>query len=132
MNIIRKPSGFADIEGFVYYNFQIDEGSGVPESYEEVPASYMKIAEAKAMPDVFRCIANAPEGVMFNCTAGKDRTRVISAILLCHVGVSDKDIIKNYVLTKEYGKENQNEIYRGTSISRYNRVIQSSKIGFQG
>lgn len=44
MNIIRKPSGFADIEGFVYYNFQIDEGSGVPESYEEVPASYMKIA----------------------------------------------------------------------------------------
>lgn len=104
-DIIRKPSGFADVQGFRYYNFQIDEGSGVPENYEAVPASYMKIAEAKAMPDVFRCIANAPDGVMFNCTAGKDRTGVVAAILLCHVGVSDNDIIENYVLTKEYGKE---------------------------
>lgn len=41
---------------------------------------------------------------MFNCTAGKDRTGVVSAILLCHAGVSDRDIIENYVLTKEYGK----------------------------
>lgn len=111
-DIIRKPSGFADIEGFVYYNFQIDEGSGVPESYEEVPASYMKIAEAKAMPDVYRCIANAPEGVMFNCTAGKDRTGVVAAILLCHAGVSDKDIIENYVLTKEYGKERLDLVHK--------------------
>lgn len=42
---------------------------------------------------------------MFNCTAGKDRTGVVSAILLLHAGVSDMDIIDNYVLTKEYGRE---------------------------
>lgn len=30
---------------------------------------------------------------------------MVSAILLFHVGVSDKDIVDNYVLTKEYGKE---------------------------
>ena len=41
---------------------------------------------------------------MFNCTAGKDRTGVVSAILLLHVGVCDEDIVENYVLTKEYGK----------------------------
>lgn len=104
-DIARKPSGFADKEGFAYYNFQIEEGSGVPESVSAVPESYMDIASAKAMPEVFRCIANAKTGVMFNCTAGKDRTGVVSAILLLHAGVSDEDIIDNYVLTREYGKE---------------------------
>ena len=65
----------------------------------------MGIAKAKVMPEVFKCIANAKTGVMFNCTAGKDRTGVVAAILLLHAGVDDKDIIDNYVLTKEYGKE---------------------------
>lgn len=104
-DVARKPSGFAEKEGFAYYNLQIEEGSGVPESMAAVPGSYMKIASAKAMPEVFRCIANAKSGVMFNCTAGKDRTGVVSAILLLHAGVSDKDIVDNYVLTKEYGRE---------------------------
>lgn len=111
-DVVRKPSGFADAKGFRYYNFQIDEGSGVPKYYEAVPLSYMKIAEAKAMPDVFRCIANATDGVMFNCTAGKDRTGVVSAILLCHVGVRDKDIVQDYVLTKVYGKERLELIHK--------------------
>ena len=104
-DVDRKPSGFAQKEGFEYFNFQIDEGSGVPESVEAVPISYMEIAKAKAMPRVFKQIANAKTGVMFNCTAGKDRTGVVSAILLLHARVSDSDIIDNYVLTKEYGKE---------------------------
>ena len=98
-DVDRKPSDFE------YYNFQITEGSGVPESVEAVPVSYMGIAKAKAMLEVFKCIANAKTGVMFNCTAGKDRTGVVAAILLLHAGVDDKDIIDNYVLTKEYGKE---------------------------
>lgn len=104
-DVERKPSGFAGRNDFDYYNFQISEGSGVPESAEAVPESYMSIAKAQAMPDVFRCITQAKSGVMFNCTAGKDRTGVVSAILLLHAGVEDKDIIDNYVLTKEYGRE---------------------------
>ena len=104
-DVERKPSGFAEKEDFTYFNFQIDEGSGVPESMEAVSQSYLNIASAKAMPHVFQCIANAKSGVMFNCTAGKDRTGVVSAILLLHAGVCDKDIVDNYVLTKEYGKE---------------------------
>lgn len=104
-DVARKPSGFANVEGFHYINCPIDEGSGVPESVEAVPVSYMAIASAANMPKVFRTIAVAETGVMFNCTAGKDRTGVVSAILLMHAGVSDEDIIENYVLTREYGKE---------------------------
>lgn len=111
-DVDRKPSGFVGRNDFEYYNFQINEGSGVPESVEAVPISYMNIAKAKAMPDVFKCIANAKTGVMFNCTAGKDRTGVVAAILLLHAGVSDKDIIDNYVLTKEYGKERMELVHK--------------------
>ena len=104
-DLARKPSGFANVEGFTYINCPIIEGSGIPESVEKVPVSYLAIAQAEHMPKVFRTIANAESGVMFNCTAGKDRTGVVSAILLLHAGVSDADIIENYVLTKEYGRE---------------------------
>ena len=111
-DVDRKPSGFVGRNGFEYYNFQIVEGSGVPESVEAVPVSYMGIAKAKAMPEVFKCIANAKAGVMFNCTAGKDRTGVVAALLLLHAGVGDKDIIDNYVLTKEYGRGRLELVHR--------------------
>jgi len=103
-DLARKPSGFANVEGFTYINCPIIEGSGIPESVEKVPVSYLAIAQAEHMPKVFRTIANAESGVMFNCTAGKDRTGVVSAILLLHARVSDTDIIENYVLTREYGR----------------------------
>lgn len=54
------------------------------------------------MANIFRCIANAGTGVLYSCSAGKDRTGVVSAILLMHAGVSDEDIIQNYVITKEH------------------------------
>ncbi len=104
-DLARKPSGFASKEGFTYINCPIIEGSGVPESVEQVPVSYLAIAQAENMPKVFKAIANVKTGVMFNCTAGKDRTGVVSAILLLHAGVSDSEIIENYVLTREYGRE---------------------------
>ena len=104
-DVQKKPSGFAGKEDFTYINIPIDEGSGIPESIEDVPASYMRIAEAKEMPRVFRCIALAKTGVMFNCTAGKDRTGVVAAILLLHADVGTDEIVRDYVLTREYGKE---------------------------
>ncbi len=64
-----------------------------PGSLEEVPVSYMEIASAACMKDVFKTIANASGGVLYHCTAGKDRTGVVSAILLSFLGVSEEDII---------------------------------------
>ena len=100
-----RPSGFADRAGFEYHNIPIDAGSGIPGSMAEVPLTYMAIAAAENAPRVFRTIAAAVSGVMINCTAGKDRTGVFSAILLMHAGVMDDEVIENYVLTKEYGRE---------------------------
>lgn len=119
----RAPSGFAKVPGFYYCHIPIDEGSGIPESVEAVPYSYMDIAMAANTPRVFQTIAAADEGVMINCTAGKDRTGVISAILLMLCGVSDEDIIYDYMLTRECSRERFEQIHRNFPEVDMNIVI---------
>lgn len=103
---VRKlPSPFQGNPQFYYYNLPIEEGSSIPESTSAVPGSYMLIAAAENMGQIFKQIALAPNGVLFHCSAGKDRTGVVSAVLLLLAGVSDKDIIENYMLTKEYNRK---------------------------
>lgn len=107
-DVKKTPSPFLRMTGsphFHYYNIPIEEGSRIPESVEAVPHSYMKIATAANITQVFRQIAHAPEGVLFHCSAGKDRTGVVSALLLLLARVGDGDIIENYMLTKEYNRE---------------------------
>lgn len=49
---------------------------------------------------VLEAIATAPEGaVLFHCTAGKDRTGLIAALVLGHAGVEDADIVADYART---------------------------------
>lgn len=104
-DIRKMPNPIRENPQFCYYNIPIEEGSGIPESTSVVPDSYMKIAAAKNICQVFRRIAQAPGGVLFHCSAGKDRTGVVSTILLLLAGVSDKDITENYMLTKEYNQK---------------------------
>ena len=47
-------------------------------------------------------MAEVREGaVLFNCTAGKDRTGVIAALLLGIAGVERQDIVADYALTAQ-------------------------------
>ncbi|MFB9950961.1 tyrosine-protein phosphatase [Rhizobium puerariae] len=53
-----------------------------------------------AIAEVLATIADAPDGiVLFHCSAGKDRTGVISALLLANAGVDDTTIVEDYALT---------------------------------
>ena len=45
---------------------------------------------------IFAIIAAAPGGVLYHCTAGKDRTGILSALLLELAGVARADIVANY------------------------------------
>ncbi|MGC4028821.1 MAG: tyrosine-protein phosphatase [Steroidobacteraceae bacterium] len=54
---------------------------------------------------VFAAMAAQQEGaVLFHCTAGKDRTGMIAAILLQLAGVPRNDIVHNYALSAGYLK----------------------------
>ena len=102
---LTKPSFFRSLEGFTFLNYPIKEGDTIPESVEAVPGSYMNIACSENMPRILKAIADADTGVMYNCAAGKDRTGVVTAILLMLCCVSDEEITADYMLTKECNRE---------------------------
>jgi len=55
---------------------------------------------APALRTVATTIAEANEGVvLFNCTAGKDRTGIVAAMMLGLAGVADDEIARDYALT---------------------------------
>ena len=100
----KKPCACAGADGFDYHHIPITAGSVPPDTLEEVPASYLAIAEQKETADALRLIACAGSGVMVCCTAGKDRTGVISALLLLACGADREAVVSDYVLSREYNR----------------------------
>ncbi|MBR2717230.1 MAG: tyrosine-protein phosphatase [Oscillospiraceae bacterium] len=54
---------------------------------------------------VLETMASRKGAVMYNCTTGKDRTGIISALLLGLAGVDDRDIIADYCVSQVYLRE---------------------------
>jgi protein tyrosine/serine phosphatase len=50
--------------------------------------------------EAFEVLASAPEGVLFHCVGGKDRTGVLAALLLRLVGVSIEEVEADYMRTE--------------------------------
>ena len=48
--------------------------------------------------------------VVFHCTAGKDRTGVLAAILLLLLGVAEEDIIADYQVSFTYNRRGVNQL----------------------
>jgi len=102
--IARKPCAFSRRDGFAYSHIPIAAGSTPPDSLEAVPVTYLEIAAQKETADVLRTIAESRAGVLFCCAAGKDRTGVISALLLLACGVDSQTIVNDYAVSREYNR----------------------------
>lgn len=73
---------------------------------------------------VFKQIINHIDGtILYHCTAGKDRTGVISMLILGLAGVSKEDIISNYEVSYTYMSETLNKKYDEFKIN----LIQSNR-----
>lgn len=96
---VEKNSAFSQIKTFDYYNFPIIEGEVIPQKIDDVVENYWAILNNKNLFDILEVIANNEKGTIIHCTLGKDRTGVIIAFALLHCGVSESDIIADYMLT---------------------------------
>lgn len=70
-------------------------------THEDVGNWYLRLARSRA-DVVLRCLADivANEGgVLFHCTAGKDRTGVLAAVVLLLLGTDERAIIDDYAMT---------------------------------
>ncbi len=77
----------------------------VPEGAHPLLAMYLTAVETRgeAIRYILERMATSRDGtILFNCTAGKDRTGIIAALLLGLAGVSHTEIIADYALSSDF------------------------------
>lgn len=102
--LAHQPNPFATHETVHYHNVSLldglapslmNEGDLLLELYQMALQS-----RQSAIAQVLTIMAEAPAGtVLFHCTAGKDRTGIIAALLLGLAGVEASDIVDDYAQT---------------------------------
>lgn len=99
----QKPSYFAEKELVDFYNVSFENGNDMPESEESISHTYFKMMEeADAINTILRIIAESKTSVLYHCAVGKDRTGLISAIILSICGVPKEEIIADYQVSETY------------------------------
>ena len=93
---VRKPCGLKDRDEFRYFHLPVAGGGNTPKSLEHLHTVYRNMLDAQ-MDKIIDTIMNADSNVMYFCTAGKDRTGVVSAVILKRLGVDDEIIVDDYM-----------------------------------
>jgi protein-tyrosine phosphatase len=79
--------------------------SGVSEWFRALPSVYLHALSShqSSFRDIFHTMATYDGGaILYHCTSGKDRTGMITAILLDLAGVSRDTIVRDYAISAHY------------------------------
>lgn len=94
--VSAKPCCLAGRAGFRYIHLPVTGGGGTPASLAHLYMVYRQMLD-ETMEKIIDTIMNAGSNVLYFCTAGKDRTGVVSAVILNRLGFSDEAIIDDYM-----------------------------------
>ena len=111
---VKKQCPLINDNRFSYYAFSIAGGNKVPSSTDDVPKSYIAMVDTQ-FRTMIEFLLNTKSNVLYFCNAGKDRTGVVSAVLLYKLGMSNEYIVKDYMKSKfnletllnEFARQNQ-------------------------
>lgn len=95
-----KPCCLAGRVGFRYIHLPVTGGGGTPRDLEHLYVVYRQMLDEQ-MDRIVDTIMSADSNVLYFCTAGKDRTGVVSAVILKRLGFSDEAVIDNYMQSKD-------------------------------
>lgn len=99
---LKRNKNCLNIKEIKYFNISLD-GVKCPDKESDIPNGYMDILNNKKdIYEIFNVIKNSSGSILFNCTAGKDRTGVIAMLFLLLVGVYEEDIIADYQVSYTY------------------------------
>lgn len=98
--VVKKPCSLKGAKGFQYFHLPVTGGGDTPKSMEHLHIVYRQMIDEQ-MEKILDTIMNAETNVLYFCTAGKDRTGVVSALILKRLGFSEKVIIDDYMLSKD-------------------------------
>lgn len=84
-------------------NFVPSSAAAVVQFMQQTNANFVSVDhERTAIAQVLLDMAHANGAVLFHCTAGKDRTGWVTAVLDNIAGMSSSDIMANYLATNQY------------------------------
>lgn len=98
--VMQKPCPLKERKGFIYHHLPVTGGGDTPKSREHLHQVYAGMVDGQ-METIIRTILQADTGVMYFCTAGKDRTGVVSALLMKTLGCNEMEIVADYMASKE-------------------------------
>lgn len=102
----KYPNQLKDHPEFRYHHCPLLGGDITKEREELVGVGYFETLDRRdSVRDVMRLILAAPGGVLYHCMAGKDRTGMISMLLLTTAGVGRADVLADYQVSESYIKE---------------------------
>ncbi len=94
------PCPLAHRPEFTYLSIPVTTGNIVPLAQLEIVPQYLKMVD-ESMARIIETIESASSGVLYFCAAGKDRTGVVSALLLRRAGASRQEIVDDYTASYE-------------------------------
>lgn len=98
--LVRKPCRLQKMKEFEYFHLPVTGGGDTPKSRNHLHEVYFQMVDEQ-MDKIIDTIMNAQSNVMYFCTAGKDRTGVVSALILKRLGFSEEVIIDDYMQSKD-------------------------------
>ena len=113
--LVEHPNPFASPgdHGITYNNISlVNPATKSQETFTTLANDYKHILDdfSPAIVQIMTTIAEAPRGgVLVHCMGGKDRTGIVSALLLDLAGVSRETIGADYALTAEYLRPQEEE-----------------------
>ena len=119
----ERPSIFEKDPEFDVKHFIVKGGNKMPKTPYEVAVSYLDMTtDTETMYNVFKTL-DMENSILYFCTAGKDRTGIVSALILMTLGVNNNQIIENYISSKEYLKDNLKNYIEQNNLQHLKDVI---------
>ena len=102
----RRPCGLAGRPGFTYLHCPLAGGERLAQREADIGRGYFEALDRReSVRRILEAIAAAPDGVLFHCAAGKDRTGLVAALLLLNAGVPRSEVVADYQISAAYLKE---------------------------
>ncbi|KKC25642.1 tyrosine-protein phosphatase [Sphingomonas sp. SRS2] len=132
----RDPTRWCEPAGAFYWSRDYSESSGVlgellrgavpnAERMREMMIDLYReilVDHAPSYRFLFDRLANGHVPLLFNCSAGKDRTGVGAALILAVLGVERSAIVEDYLLTNRFADFDRLLASGGAGIGRYSEI----------
>ena len=98
--IKENPSIFVHRKDFCYKHMPVTGHGIIPANKNLVIDSYIEMVDSNLF-QIIEEIERSDENTMYFCTAGKDRTGIVSALLLKRANAKEESIVSDYMQSYE-------------------------------